>query len=234
MGDYTAVNIVKASARLERLGGVPFYDVAGIKGLGIQALQWIEYCARISHRSEEKQTEDSYLRFIKAVVVDKGDWSVVEHASASVQFIVDRGITHELVRHRLFSFTQESTRFVNYEKKNGTILIAPPNGFKSARSKKAWEDAAQQSEDSYMVMLEEGESPQIARDVLLTGLSAKIMMTGNLRNWRHFFIMRTTKETHPKAREVAIPLLKEFQQIPLLFDGIEPEKRQIDNLRLPR
>src|SRR5882672_1988450 len=83
---------------------------------GVQALMFIERMARISHRSEDRQTGDSWQRFIKFVVMDKGDWSVVEHASATVIFRVDRGITHELVRHRLFSFTQESTRFVNGRK----------------------------------------------------------------------------------------------------------------------
>jgi thymidylate synthase (FAD) len=80
---------------------------------GIECLRFIERMARISHRSEEGQTLESWERFIRAVVLEHGDWSVVEHASATVLFRVNRGVTHELVRHRLFSFTQESTRFVN-------------------------------------------------------------------------------------------------------------------------
>src|SRR5712664_1458531 len=94
---------------------------------GLYDLQRIEHMARISHKSEDKQTDDSWRRFIKAVVIEHGDWSVVEHASASVVFRVDRGITHELVRHRLFSFTQESTRFVNGRKSypNGLEFIPP-------------------------------------------------------------------------------------------------------------
>src|SRR5882672_10993590 len=92
---------------------------------GVQALMFIERMARISHRSEDRQTGDSWQRFIKFVVMDKGDWSVVEHASATVIFRVDRGITHELVRHRLFSFTQESTRFVRYHGSMEFIVPAP-------------------------------------------------------------------------------------------------------------
>ena len=84
---------------------------------GVVALRTIERAARISHRSEDKQTDDSWQRFIQFVVMEKGDWSVTEHVSATVVFRVDRGVTHELVRHRLFSFTQESTRFVNYNKR---------------------------------------------------------------------------------------------------------------------
>src|SRR5437879_13439332 len=86
------------------------------KAEGIASLQFIEQMARISHRSEDRQTNDSYERFITAIVLEHGDWSVVEHAYATVIFRVDRGVTHELVRHRLFSFTQESTRFVNGRK----------------------------------------------------------------------------------------------------------------------
>lgn len=75
---------------------------------GDRLLRKIEWAARISHRSEDAQTQDSWRRFIKAVVLDHGDWSVVEHASATVDMLVDRGITHEVVRHRLFSFTLEA------------------------------------------------------------------------------------------------------------------------------
>ena len=92
---------------------------------GIDLLQRIEWAGRISHRSEDAQTAESWKRFIPAVVIDHGDWSIVEHASVSVDMYVDRGVTHELVRHRLFSFTQESTRFVNYEKKMPASFIEP-------------------------------------------------------------------------------------------------------------
>jgi thymidylate synthase (FAD) len=91
------------------------------------ALRYIESCGRISHRSEDAQTADSWKRFIQAVVIEHGDWSIVEHISVSVDLLVDRGITHELVRHRLFSFTQESTRFVNYNKTKDGQLVNPPS-----------------------------------------------------------------------------------------------------------
>ena len=89
---------------------------------GIELLQKIEWAGRISHRSEDAQSADSWQRFVSAVVLGHGDWSIVEHATATVDCYVDRGITHEIVRHRLFAFTQESTRFVNYEKKDAAIL----------------------------------------------------------------------------------------------------------------
>jgi thymidylate synthase (FAD) len=202
---------------------------------GRKLLRWIEYNARISHRAEEAQTEDSWIRFIKAVVLEHGDWSVVEHASVTAILRVDRGVTHELVRHRLFSFTQESTRFVNYKKKGDIEVILPEGLSDDEHEFTLWRDSAAQSCWTYMNLLDRKVPPQAARSVLPTALAATISVTGNLRNWRHFFLMRTSKETHPDFKRVTIPMLAEFQKlIPLLYDDIVPNQRQIDNLRLPR
>jgi thymidylate synthase (FAD) len=200
--------------------------------VGIKMLQFIERMARISHRSEDKQTEDSWQRFIKAVVLEHGDWSVVEHASLTVIFRVDRGVTHELVRHRLFSFTQESTRFVNYSKKPDLEFIMPAN---LHGAEFLWNMAIQETEQTYLDLLENGLRPQEARSVLPNALAATIATTGNLRNWRHFLLMRSSRETHPDFRRVVDPLLAVFKAtIPLIFDDIEADQRQIENLRKPR
>lgn len=200
---------------------------------GIDLLRKIEYCARVSHAAEDKQTRDSWERFIKAVVLEHGDWSVVEHASVSVDFLVDRGITHELVRHRLFSFTQSSTRFINYAKKMPPEFIFPADLNEDEES--MWGSSIEKCESAYRDMLNSGVAPQIARSVLPNALASRIIVSGNLRNFRHLMIMRTTKETHPQFRQVTIPLLEEFQaKIPLLFADIQPMARQADNLRLPR
>ena len=204
---------------------------------GIDALRKIELMARISHASEDKQTEDSWKRFIPAVVMDHGDWSVVEHASATVKFRVDRGITHELVRHRLFSFTQESTRFVNGRKSypEGLEFIKPEGIQKPSPAYYSWLYACEHAERTYLDMLDWGTRPQEARSILPNSLASTIAVTGNLRNWRHFLLMRTSKETHPDFRRVTIPLLEDFKKlIPILYDDIEPNARQIDNLRKPR
>jgi thymidylate synthase (FAD) len=196
---------------------------------GVGLLQHIERMARISHRSEDKQTEDSWRKFIPAIVMQHGDWSVVEHAGATVVFRVNRGVTHELVRHRLFSFTQESTRFVNGRKSypNGLEFIESADGLGT--------HVFTFCENAYLNLLDEGIRPQEARSVLPNALAATIAVTGNLRNWRHFFLMRTSKETHPDFRRVTIPLLAEFKtRIPILYDDIEPEARQIDNLKKAR
>lgn len=226
------MNIVQPYARLIQIHGCP----SNIPEAGISALRHIEWCGRISHRSEEAQSESSWERFIKAVVLDHGDWSIVEHVTASVDFMVDRGITHELVRHRLFSFTQESTRFVNYEKKMPPSFIMPDFSAIPHRTQveSYWKADVQATEQAYKNLIGSGCSPQIARSVFPNALASRIVVTGNLRNWRHLLLMRTTKETHPQFRQVSIPLLKEFQEkIPLLFSDIEPEARQIDNMRKP-
>src|SRR5215204_174834 len=204
---------------------------------GVQLLKKIEWCGRISHRSEEAQTEDSWLRFIPAVVINHGDYSIVEHASATVDMLTDRGITHELVRHRLFGFTQESTRFVNYAKKMPPSFIIPEEIAKhdNPLALQIWYDAINMCEDTYRRLLSIGISPQLARSVFPNALSSRIIVTGNLRNWRHFFLMRTTKETHPQMRQVAISLLEEFKsKIPILYDDIEPLAKQNENLKKAR
>lgn len=205
--------------------------------VGIQMLRFIERMARISHRSEEKQTDDSWKRFIQAVVLEHGDWSVVEHASLTVVFRVDRGVTHEMVRHRLCSFTQESTRFVRY--KNELEFIRPQlldeKDSVWQNSIWHWEQAVANSEKEYFTLLEHGVRPQEARSILPNALAATIAVTTNLRNFRHLFLMRTSKETHPDFRRVMDPLLKVLRaNIPLLFDDIEAGQRQIENLRKPR
>jgi len=191
---------------------------------GIDLLRWIEWNARISHRSEDTQTEDSWRRFIQAVVVDHADWSVAEHASITALVRVDRGVSHEWVRHRLFSFTQESTRFVNYKKK-GEIEVIVPDGVNSENE--TWRDSVAQSCWAYMSLLEKGNSPQVARSVLPNALATTISITGNLRTWRWLFLARTTKETHPDFKAITVPMLGEFQKmIPLLYADIVPGEKQ--------
>lgn len=218
---------------------------------GVKLIQWVEFNGRLSHRSEEAITADSYKRFIPSVVGDHGDWSITEHSSMTAIFRVNRGVTHELVRHRLFSFTQESTRFVNYAKPKwgeGLEFIMPADyGVQQDEEWHTSGDHAGQStdgpmvnvlqdiEDTYMRLIRNGVRPQEARAVLPNATAATISVTGNLRNWRHFFLMRTSKETHPDFRQVTIPLLAEAKNvIPFLYDDIEPNQRQIDNLKKAR
>lgn len=200
---------------------------------GKRMLWFIERQARISHRSEDKQSIDSGERFIQAVVIQHGDWSVTEHASITATIRTDRGVTHELVRHRLFAFTQESTRFVRFTLSKEMEFIKPTGLLPAVES--TWRKSVQDAEAAYLEMQCWGAKPQESRSVLPNSLAATIAVTGNLRNWRWFLLARTTKETHPDFKRITIPMLEEFKRVvPILYDDITPGQRQIDNLRLPR
>jgi len=217
--------------------------------MGIDLLKNIEWCGRISHRSEDAVTESSYAKFIRAVVLGHGDWSIVEHASVSVDAVVDRGITHEWVRHRVGSYTQESTRFVNYARKHTNVdeyvnpakFICPPSILEMRKLEtkewiyNRWVAGREHDEMEYLMYIENGIKPQEARTCFPNALASRLVATYNLRNWRHFFLMRTTREAHPQMREVTIPLLLDFQKrIPILYEDIEPESKQADNLKKMR
>ena len=198
---------------------------------GERMLRFIEKQARISHRSEERQTRSTWKRFIEANVIGHGDWSVVEHASVTATIRTDRGITHELVRHRLFSFTQESTRFVRHSNEfEFTYPIEAPEDKYGT-----WRRTMVTCQESYKQLLREGWRPEEARSVLPTAFASTISVTGNLRSWRLLFLMRASRETHPDFRRITIPMLAEFQKnVPLLYDDIVPGQRQVDNLRMAR
>lgn len=214
---------------------------------GIQMLRRIEYYARVSHASEDKITPVSYDRFLRSVVLTHGDWSVTEHEKVTCEFLVDRGITHEIVRHRIASYTQESTRFINYQKKGGeakficpwpdvdlsewnpsaTDVILPLTDSSPLARTSAWYKSMQEAEQVYMDMIDRGVKPQIARGVLPNSLASKIIVTMNLRSWRHFFVMRTSAQAHPQMLQVTVPLLAEFKtKIPILYEDIEPGRQQ--------
>lgn len=207
---------------------------------GLKQIRKIEHFARISHRSEDRVTAISYDKFLRFVVLEKGDWSVVEHGWLSVIFYVDRGITHEIVRHRIASFTQESTRFVNYTKKQVPNFIYPKGSDETSdgvicEKDPDWVKAIEQCEESYKALVGKGWSPQLARSVFPNALGSKIAMSCNLRNWRHFLLMRTTREAHPQMREVLDPLLKEMQYFfPIIFEDIEAGATQAENLKRMR
>lgn len=228
------MNIVPPSAHIHSIDGSE-----PTRNSGIQALMRIEWIGRISHRSEDAQTEDSWKRFIDAVVLGHGDWSIVEHVHTSVDMNHDRGFQQEITRHRIGSFVEgsytiESTRFVNYAKRQEPSFVYPRN-YKDENPDPDWLEAINFAEMKYQKLVAKGWLPQEARSVFPLALCGRIIHTENLRSWRHLFLMRTTKETHAQFREVSIPLLAEFQKaIPLLYDDIEPLQRQIDNLRLPR
>ena len=191
---------------------------------GQKILKSIEEAGRVCYKSEEKITEDSAEKFV-AGIIKRGHEAVLEHEAIRVKFLVDRGVSHEIVRHRLAAYCQESTRYCNYSKgKFGEeiTVIEPCFWDKDSDLMKDWRSAMRMAENHYLGLLHQGASPQEARSVLPNSLKTEVVMTANLREWRHFFKLRTAPAAHPQMREVAIALLKEFQKlVPVVFDDIE-------------
>lgn len=162
------------------------------------------------------------------MLISRSHEAMIEHASITVKFIVDRGVSHELVRHRIASFAQESTRFCNYSKDkfgNEITIIEPCFNTWDQLLYDTWKESCEWAERYYFNLLNKGASPQEARSVLPNSLKTEVVMTANLREWRHFFKLRTAQATHPQMREVTIPLLNELKEkLPEIFEDIEGEK----------
>lgn len=202
---------------------------------GHKILKHIEKIARTCYKSEDLINDESAEKMIKKLI-KMNHLAMIEHASVSVLFTCDRGVTHEIVRHRVASYAQESTRYVNYSKDKfgneiGYIDIAggialdtkmkdlPVETIDAIISE--WHQACIDAEKHYMKMLELGATPQIARSVLNNSTKSDINVTMNLREWRHFFELRCDAPAHPQMRELVIPLLKEMSEvIPIVFDDL--------------
>lgn len=191
---------------------------------GDYILKQIEKAGRTAYKSENKITENSAKEFV-SMINTLGHQSVFEHQNITVRIVCDRGVSHEIVRHRIASYTQESTRFCNYTlgKFGNEITVIRPCFWNADDEKyNLWKDSILNAENAYNKLIELGASPQEARSVLPNSLKTEIVVTMNLREWRHFFELRTSDAAHPQMREIAIPLLKEFQKrIPLIFDNIK-------------
>ena len=190
----------------------------------------IERVGRVCYKSENNITDESAEKFVRNLI-KSGHEAMLEHTSMSVLFIVDRGVSHEIVRHRIASFAQESTRYCNYAKDkfgNHITVIRPFFFHKEGREKdiNAWNVAMLEAEEQYLKLIANGASPQEARSVLPNSLKTEIVMTANMREWRHFFKLRAagvTGKPHPQMLEVTVPLLNECRRrLPALFDDIEP------------
>ena len=194
---------------------------------GIDELKHIEKIGRVCYKSEGNITEDgeSAKKFVK-MLINRDHTAMIEHSSLSIKFIVDRGVSHELVRHRIASFAQESTRYVNYSLDkfgNEINVIDIRDGINLDNKMKnmdantieliinEWLLAMEDAEKHYMKMIELGATPQIARSVLPNSTKTEITVTANYREWRNFFKLRVPSTAHPSMREVTIPLLKELQ-----------------------
>lgn len=212
----------------------PSYEIRHITP---NAPQMIERAGRVCYKSEEGITPESAQKFCK-MLYDRGHHSVLEHCIATVHFTVDRGFLAELTRHRLCSYSVESTRYCNYTpegkagKANGghITFIIPPwlslmekeykqgiilDDVHNNPVKQMWINALIRAEEYYNMLIAEGWKPEQARSVLPNSLKSEIVITANAREWLHIFKLRTAEAAHPQMRELMIPLKKEL--IPMLF-----------------
>lgn len=200
----------------------PYHEIIS-KIDGAEMLRNIELCGRVCYKSEDRITDGSAEKFV-GMILKSGHESVLEHEKITVRFVCDRGVTHEIVRHRIASYSQESTRYCNYSKDKfgGEITFIRPCFWAEDDEKFAvWKETMQSIEDSYVKLISLGAKPEEARSILPNSVKTEIMVTMNLREWRHFFKLRTAERAHPQIREIAIPLLNELKGlVPVIFDDI--------------
>jgi thymidylate synthase (FAD) len=202
-------------------------------------LQLIELAGRTAYKSEDRITDDSMKEFA-SMITKRGHEAVLEHSFLSVKFITDRGVSHELVRHRLASFTQESTRYCDYSKNkfNKQITFIRPvwidplvvsinteEDWKSTSTNYLWYQAMRESENFYFDLLNKGWNPQQARSVLPNSLKTEIVVTANFREWKHIFKLRAiSKAAHPQMRDLMIPLYEHCRkELSEIFEIGNPE-----------
>ena len=195
-------------------------------------LSTIERAGRTCYKSEDNISAGSAEHFVRNLL-HMGHLAMIEHASASYRVVCDRGVTHEIVRHRLFSYAQESTRYCNY--KGGVTFIIPPwleldegdyigsDTLVFTRRKELWSwiKILLKCEDTYTDVLNMGWTPQQARSVLPNALKTEIVITGNLREWLHFFELRCASTAHPQMQEIANMILSDIRgRVPVIFDDV--------------
>ena len=197
---------------------------------GAVILKRLEECGRVCYKSEDKITEGSAEKFI-AGIIKRGHEAVLEHCSFTVKFICDRGVSHEIVRHRLAAYCQESTRYCNYSKEgfgSEITVIRPCFLHPNTDGWNLWEEGCLAAEQAYLNLLNYGCTAQEARSVLPNSLKTDVVMTADIREWRHFLKLRCSKAAHPQMREVALKLLDMVHaKIPVLFDDIWSEYHEL-------
>lgn len=196
---------------------------------GEEVLRLLELAARTCYKSEDKIEQGTAAPFLRRIL-KTGHESVIEHVSATVRLVCDRGVTHEIVRHRLCSFSQESTRYANYSKEkfgNEITVIRPFFWEEGSDQFDEWKRAMEMCEKAYLNLLAAGARAQEARSVLPNSLKTDIVMTANMREWRHIFKLRCSKASHPQMRQSMLPLLAEFnRRVPVLFEQLYEAHKQ--------
>ena len=188
---------------------------------GAAILKKLEAAGRVCYKSEDRIGEGTAEKFVKAII-DRGHESVLEHVSITVKFIVDRGVSHQLVRHRIASYSQESTRYCNYSKDrfgSSVVFVQPSFAVEGTEGYDIWKKSCEESEKAYFDLLNFGWTSEEARCVLPHSVKTEVVATMNLRQWRHFIKLRTDKTAHPQMREVATMLQEQLRkEVPIVFD----------------
>ena len=212
------MKITEASAKLMN----PFYDeICDDFYLQLQ-LKHVEKCGRICYLSEPKDPEGSTDKFIR-MLIKNGHESPLEHGGCTFKIVTDRAISQEVVRHRLASYSQESTRYCNYAngKFSREITVIESSGLAENEARE-WLDAMEHLERTYLLMIDSGVKPEKARDVLPLCLKTELMMTANFREWRHFLKLRGSRMAHSGIRKIAKQIYEVFQRaIPVLVEDIK-------------
>jgi len=181
-----------------------------IEAITPNPLELIERAGRTCYQSEPRGDPEAFVRML----IRRGHESVLEHAAATFRIICDRGVSHELVRHRIASYSQESTRYCSY---GDEITVIRPQGIDGVE----WLEAMYACEQAYLSMLRRGVSAQVARSVLPNSLKTEVVMTANFREWRHFLKLRTAPAAHPDMRLVAGLIRKCFEiVVPIIVEDL--------------
>jgi len=206
--------LIKQTAKLET-------PVGSLRGM----LKRIEEAGRTCYKSEPKGQPEKFI----AMIIKRGHESVLEHGNVTIRFVCDRGISHEIVRHRIASPSQESTRYVNYANR-GIGIVNPFSAFghlkggatKIAKLVEIWTRAMEQASQAYLDLIEAGAPPELARSVLPNSTKTELVLTANFRSWRNFLTLRTSKAAHPQMREVANQVYDLFNKyVPVIVADLE-------------
>ncbi|MBO4400217.1 MAG: FAD-dependent thymidylate synthase [Selenomonadaceae bacterium] len=188
-----------------------------------EIMRHIERAGRVCYKSESRISDTSAEKFL-ANIIKSGHESVIEHVSVTFKIVCDRGVSHEIVRHRLASYSQMSTRYCDYsgDKFGGELSFIKPCFWQEVDANfQLWQRAMEQAEKFYLEMRANGARPEEARSVLPNSLATELFMTANLREWRHFLKLRTSPRAHPQMRQVALEIYKILREkLPVIFSDI--------------
>jgi thymidylate synthase (FAD) len=208
--------VVKAKVRLETDGRS-----------GGRILRNLERFGRVCYRSEDKITRGSAEAFVR-MLIKRGHYSVIEHEKITARVVCDRGVSHEIVRHRIGSYSQESTRYCDYATPGGVTVVDPSFFPTGSAERRIWFDAMKAAETAYRRLRELGASPQQARLVLSNSTKTELIVTFNLREWRHFIHLRCGAAAHPQMREIAIMLLEAMQAyVAVVFEDFRIDRNKM-------